>query len=167
MESTLAQCNRKVMPANHSLLDSRVQLLWLILTQAQKKSKVLANNHIMHILTCGEKISINAWEGEGEDLAFTQRHASPQLQPSTRARYCSIMNYIPGFHWGHWLCQENPSTILATAEEEVPMEQPAAFIASWTPPRSYLKLDTHSATGTRFCGCWHVIHTTKGAVSLS
>lgn len=38
-----------------------------LLTKVQK-SKAPANNCIMHILTCGERISINAQEGEGEDL---------------------------------------------------------------------------------------------------
>lgn len=47
------------------------------LTQVQKKSKVLASNGIIHIPTRGEQIPIYAWEGEGEDLAFIQRHAIP------------------------------------------------------------------------------------------
>lgn len=42
-----------------------------------QKSKVLASNGIMHILTRGERIPIYAKEGEGEDSAFIQRQANP------------------------------------------------------------------------------------------
>lgn len=47
-----------------------------VLMQVQK-SKVLASNGIMHILTRGERIPIYAKEGEGEDSAFIQRQANP------------------------------------------------------------------------------------------
>lgn len=107
MESRLAQWNRE----GHAITPCWIQSLspmTHILTKVQKKSKAPANNCIMHILTCGERIAINAQETEGEDSAFTQRCASPQLQPSTRARYCSIIKYVAGFHWGHWLCQGKP-----------------------------------------------------------
>ena len=48
-----------------------------VFTQVQKLSEVLASNGIMQILPHGERFPIYAWEGEGEDMAFVQRHASP------------------------------------------------------------------------------------------
>lgn len=82
----------------------------------------------MHILTYGERISINAQEGEGEDLAFTQRHASPQFQPTQGPGTAPLQSTYLDFTEATDCARENPNTILGTAEEEVPMEQPAAFI---------------------------------------
>lgn len=44
--------------------------------------------------------------------------------------------------------RENPTAISAIGEEEVSIEQPAAFTASRAPPGTLLQLDTSSPTGS-------------------
>lgn len=47
---------------------------------AQKATKVLASNGIIHILTNAERLPTYVDEGGGEDLSFIKRYASPWLQ---------------------------------------------------------------------------------------